>query len=155
MILTTNHSSPQQTRNILLVDDDPADIELVLEMLDDSEGNFDARSVGNGVEALAFMRREAPFEGVPYPDLVLLDLNMPKMDGREVLQIVKKDSSLCHIPIMVLTTSDDNLDICQSYQLGANSYVTKPVGLPGYAELIEKIESFWFGLTQLPGQCSQ
>lgn len=146
--------STRNKPNILLVDDDPADVDLALEILEDAEGSYVVNSVHNGIDALAFLRRQSPYENAPCPDLVLLDLNMPKMDGREVLQAVRNDRSLCHIPIMVLTTSDDNFDICRSYQLGANGYMTKPVGIPAYANMVNKLESFWFAHMKLPGECT-
>ncbi len=154
MTFSFKQTFSQRTRpQILIVDDDPGDVDLALEILEDSDAHFNVHAVQNGVEALAFMRRESPYEDVPHPDLVLLDLNMPKMDGREVLAALKSDPSLCHIPVMVLTTSDDYIDICRSYQLGANGYITKPVGIPEYADLVKKLESFWFSLIKLPGEC--
>lgn len=140
--------------NLLIVDDDPPDVDLAIEILDDSEANFNRHAVKDGIEALAFLRHESPYETSVEPDLVLLDLNMPKTGGREVLKAIRNDALMCHTPVMVRTTSDDTIDICKSYQLGANCYMTKPVGLPRYAEFVEKLEMFWFNLIQLPRECS-
>lgn len=139
--------------NLLIVDDDPADIDLALEILEDSKISLNVQSVRNGIEALDFLRCSTPYETAAHPDLILLDLNMPKMDGREVLIEIRKDPALCHTPVIVLTTSDDNIDICKSYQSGANCYMTKPVGIPEYSDFVQKLESFWFNMIQLPREC--
>jgi chemotaxis family two-component system response regulator Rcp1 len=106
--------------------------------------------VGDGVEALAYLRREDPYRNAVRPDVILLDLNMPRKDGREVLRDIKRDDHLKVIPVVVLTTSDAEGDILKSYQLGANCYVTKPVGLPQFARIVSVIEDFWFTVVRLP-----
>ena len=104
----------------------------------------------DGEEALEFLFRDGKFLRAPRPDLILLDLNLPKRNGREVLQVIKNNNKLKSIPVVVLTTSDADEDILKSYRLGANSYVTKPVGLEQFAQIVKSIESFWFTVVKLP-----
>jgi chemotaxis family two-component system response regulator Rcp1 len=106
--------------------------------------------VKNGVEAMAFLRREGEYSNAPQPDIILLDLNMPKMDGREVLAEIKKDESLKHIPVIVLTTSKAEQDILKSYDLYANCYITKPVDLDQFNTVIKSIKDFWLSIVKLP-----
>jgi CheY-like chemotaxis protein len=135
---------------ILLVEDEPGDAYLTMEAL--KEGRFINRVhlVEDGVEAMAFLRREDRFSDAPRPDLILLDLNMPRKDGREVLQEIKRDPSLCMIPVVVLTTSKADEDILKSYQLHANCYVNKPVGLDQFTAVIRATQDFWFSIVRLP-----
>ena len=106
--------------------------------------------VGDGEKALQFLRRVGPYEGVVRPDLVLLDLNLPKVDGREVLAAVKSDSDLRMIPVVVLTTSASDADVLRAYGLGANCYITKPVGFDEFRRIVRAIEEFWFEVVKLP-----
>ncbi len=135
---------------ILLVEDDPADVELTQYTIAKTKIHIDLHTVGDGVEALAFLRQEGNYAGVPRPDLILLDLNMPRMDGRTFLAEMRADDSLKAIPVVVLTTSNSDEDILKSYKLGANCYVTKPVGLDEFTKVVKTIEDFWFTIVRLP-----
>jgi two-component system response regulator len=135
---------------ILLVEDDPADVELTQYTIAKSKILVDLQVVGDGVEALAYLRREGKYTDAPRPDLILLDLNMPRMDGRTFLSEMRADHTLKVLPVVVLTTSPTEEDIFKSYQLGANCYITKPVGLPEFAKVISAIEDFWFTIVRLP-----
>ena len=135
---------------ILLVEDDPADVELTQYTIAKSKIVVDLHAVGDGVEALAFLRQEGKYAAAPRPDLILLDLNMPRMDGRTFLSEMKADDHLQSIPVVVLTTSKSDEDICKSYKLGANCYVTKPVGLEQFTQVVNAIQDFWFALVRLP-----
>jgi len=140
-----------RTINVLLVEDDPGDVLMTREAFEEYLHNrLDV--VGDGAEALAYLRREAPHTDVPRPDLVLLDLNLPRRDGREVLEEVKNDPDLRHIPVIVLTTSQAEEDVLRSYQLHANAYVTKPVDFEGFIEAIKQIDHFFVSVVQLPGR---
>jgi two-component system response regulator len=135
---------------ILLVEDDPADVELTREALADSKLMTNMNVTRDGEEAMSYLRKEGPYQDAKTPDLILLDLNMPKKDGREVLNEIKADDSLKTIPIVVLTTSESEEDILRSYNLGANCYVTKPVGLAEFMKVVDSIEGFWFTVVKLP-----
>ena len=135
---------------ILLVDDDPGDTELTQEMLAESKVKLDLFTVEDGVYALEFLRKEGEFSDVPTPDLILLDLNMPRKDGRETLEEIKQDPDLRHIPVVVLTTSDSSLDVVKSYATGASCYVKKPVDLGEFQKVVGAIENFWFTIVKLP-----
>lgn len=135
---------------ILLVEDNPGDVRLTQETLKDSKIYNRLHVVTDGVEALAFLRREGDYANQPRPDLILLDLNLPRKDGREVLEEIKADASLRRIPVVILTTSDDERDILKSYNLHANCYITKPVRLSEFAEIVRSIETFWFSIVKLP-----
>ncbi len=135
---------------ILLVEDDPADVELTQYTIAKSKIHIDMHTAGDGVEALAFLRQEGNYAGVPRPDLILLDLNMPRMDGRTFLAEMRADDNLKAIPVVVLTTSSSDEDILKSYKLGANCYVTKPVGLDEFTKVVKTIEDFWFTIVRLP-----
>ena len=139
-----------QPVEVLLVEDDPGDVDLTREMLTQEKVVVNLHVVGDGVEALAYLRREGPYRNAVRPDVVLLDLNMPRKDGREVLRDLKQDDHLKVIPVVVLTTSDAEGDVLKSYQLGANCYVTKPVGLAQFARIVSVIEDFWFTVVRLP-----
>ncbi|MFZ7127867.1 MAG: response regulator [Desulfobacterales bacterium] len=136
--------------NILLVEDNKDDIDLAFEALEDSKVRMRIHVVSDGVAAMAFLRREGEYADRPRPDLVLLDLNLPLMDGREVLQEIRKDPALTDIPVIVLTTSEDEGDILRSYQMHANCFITKPVDFMKFTEIIKQIEGFWFQLVRLP-----
>ena len=135
---------------ILLVEDNAGDIRLTMEAFKDTELPNHVSVARDGEEALAFLRREGPYGGAPRPDLILLDLNMPKKDGREVLRDVKADPELKMIPIIVLTTSAAPTDIVNSYDLHANCYIQKPAGYDDFIDLIRTLESLWFGVVELP-----
>lgn len=137
---------------ILLVEDNPGDVRLTVEALKDSKLRNNLSVVSDGVRALAFLRREAPYTDAPRPDLILLDLNLPRKDGREVLEEIKQDDNLKRIPVVVLTTSNDEVDIIASYNRHANCYITKPVDLNRFIQIVKKIEDFWFYIVQLPPQ---
>jgi two-component system, chemotaxis family, response regulator Rcp1 len=135
---------------VLLVEDDPADVELTQYTIAKSKVWIDLHTVGDGVEALAFLRREGKYADAPRPDLILLDLNMPRMDGREFLSELRANSHIKAIPVVVLTTSQTDEDIFKSYELGANCYITKPVGLAEFAKVVGAVEEFWFTVVRLP-----
>lgn len=135
---------------ILLVEDNPGDVDLTREMVEASKVRNIIRNVTDGVEALAYLRRQPPFTKAVRPDLILLDLNIPRMDGRAVLSEVKQDPDLKDIPVVVLTTSEAESDILKSYQLYANCYITKPVDLNKFATIIRSIEDFWLTVVKLP-----
>ena len=135
---------------ILLVEDNPGDVRLTQEVLKEGKVHNNLQVVGDGVEAMAFLRRKNSYSQAPRPDLILLDLNLPKKDGREVLQEIKADRHLNRIPVVVLTTSDADEDILRSYDLRANCYITKPVGLDQFIRVIRSIETFWLTIVTLP-----
>jgi CheY-like chemotaxis protein len=135
---------------ILLVEDDPGDVLMTREALGDSKLLNSLHVVDNGEEAIAFLRREGSYDEAPRPDLVLLDLNLPRVDGREVLSIVKNDPSLRQIPVVILTTSDAEEDVLRSYDLHANAYVTKPVDFEAFVRVIRQIDDFFLSVVRLP-----
>jgi chemotaxis family two-component system response regulator Rcp1 len=135
---------------ILLVEDSPADIELTREALLESKLHNNLQIVTDGEAAMAFLRREPPYDAAPRPDLILLDLNLPKKNGREVLAEIKCDSSLSMIPIVIMTVSKDERDIVESYRLHANCYIRKPVRFREFIEIVKSIEDFWFTIVTLP-----
>lgn len=135
---------------ILLVEDDPGDTLMIKEALEHNKVRNRLHCVTDGVEALAFMRRQGDFADAPRPDLVLLDLNLPRKDGREVLAEVKEDPDLRMIPVVVLTTSKAEEDILRSYKLHANAYVTKPVDFPRFIEVVRQIDEFFVAVVKLP-----
>ena len=136
--------------NILLVEDNPGDVRLTKEALKEGKIINTMNVASDGEEAMAILRQEGKYADIPRPDLVLLDLNMPKMDGREVLKAMKTESSLMTIPVVVLTTSKADNDILQSYEHHANCYITKPVELEQFIEIVENISDFWFSVVKLP-----
>jgi chemotaxis family two-component system response regulator Rcp1 len=135
---------------VLLVEDNPGDVRLTMEALRDGKVRNHLSVARDGVEALAFLRREGDFAGAPRPDVILLDLNLPRKDGREVLAEIKADGSLKSIPVVVLTTSRADQDIVRSYNLHANCYITKPVDLDQFITVVKTIEDFWFTIVTLP-----
>lgn len=136
--------------DILLVEDNPGDIRLTQEALKESKMRNRLNIVYDGVEAMDFLRRKAPYENAPRPDIILLDLNLPRKDGRAVLEEIKADADLRRIPVVILTTSDDEHDILRSYDLHANCYITKPLDLNQFAAIVKTIENFWFQIVKLP-----
>lgn len=149
-----SNTAPRRPVRVLLVEDDPGDVELTREMMLQSKLLVDIDVVEDGVKALAYLRREPPYADAPEPDLVLLDLNLPLRDGREVLNDIKGDDRLKHIPVVVLTTSEAEEDVFNTYHLGANCYVTKPVGLKQFETVVQSIEWFWFAVVKLPSKDS-
>lgn len=137
---------------VLLVEDSPGDVRLTREALRDANVDIQLHVASDGVEALAFLRREDAHAGAPRPDLILLDLNLPRMDGREVLAWIKADPDLKTIPTIILTTSEAEDDIVTSYQLQANSYLSKPVQLDRFETLVKSINDFWLTKAKLPNQ---
>jgi len=135
---------------VLLVEDNPGDVRLTREALDETGGSVGLNVVSDGIEALRFLRREAPYDNAPRPSLILLDLNLPKKDGREVLAEIKTDDDLKVIPVVVMTTSDAQLDIRCAYSLHANCYVTKPADFDAYVGLVQSIEEFWLSTAKVP-----
>jgi CheY-like chemotaxis protein len=137
---------------ILLVEDDPGDVLMTREAFEDNKVANTLHVVSDGAEAMEFLRKEGAYAQAPTPDLVLLDLNLPRMDGREVLAAVKADDALRQIPIVVLTTSEAEEDVLRSYSLHANAYVTKPVDFERFIEVVRKIDDFFVGVVRLPGR---
>jgi chemotaxis family two-component system response regulator Rcp1 len=135
---------------VLLVDDSPGDVRLTREAFKDAKVHINLHVAADGAKAMAFLKREGEYANAPRPDLILLDLNLPKKDGREVLAEIKVDPALKTIPVVVLTTSSSEADILRSYQLHANCYITKPVGLEGFLTVVKSIDSFWLSVVMLP-----
>lgn len=135
---------------VLLIEDDPGDVELTQAALAKSKLKINLNVVNDGEEALAYLRREEQYTDTVRPNLIVLDLNLPGLSGLEVLSSIKSDQRLKLIPVVILTTSDAETDIVESYQLGANCYVTKPLGLKEFAKIVSSIEDFWFTVVQLP-----
>lgn len=135
---------------ILLVEDNPGDARLAVEALKDSKVHNNLYHVKDGVEAMRFLRRQAEYADAPLPDLVLLDLNLPRKDGHEVLKEMKGDAKLRLIPVVVLTTSAAERDLIKSYNLHANAYVVKPMSLDQFVEVVQAIEEFWLSIVRLP-----
>ncbi|MGB7750808.1 MAG: response regulator [Candidatus Acidiferrales bacterium] len=137
---------------VLLVEDSPGDVRLTQEAFRDANPSIRLHVATDGVEAMTFLRREGIYANAPRPDLILLDLNLPKMDGREVLAHIKEDHTLKTIPTVILTTSDAEADIVKSYQLQANCYLSKPVQLDVFESLVGSINDFWLNKVKLPQQ---
>jgi chemotaxis family two-component system response regulator Rcp1 len=135
---------------VLLVEDSPGDVRLTKEAFLDANPSVHLNVANDGVEAMAFLKHQGAFAQAPRPDLILLDLNLPKMDGREVLAEIKKDASLKTIPTVVLTTSESEVDIAKSYALQANCYLSKPVELDAFEALVKSINDFWLTKVKLP-----
>lgn len=135
---------------VLLVEDNPGDVRLTQEAFKDAKVHLEMHVVNDGVEALDFLHRRGVYGSKPRPDLVLLDLNLPRKDGRDVLAEIKADMALKTIPVMILTTSASDVDIESSYLLHANCYITKPVDLDGFLTVVRSIDNFWFSVVKLP-----
>jgi len=138
--------------DVLLVEDDPGDTLMIREAFADNKVHNTLTCVTDGVEAMQFLRREGEYADAPRPDLVLLDLNLPRKDGREVLAEIKRDEELCTIPVVVLTTSAAEEDVLRSYKLHANAYVTKPVDFDRFIEVVRQIDEFFVTVVKLPSQ---
>jgi CheY-like chemotaxis protein len=135
---------------VLLVEDDPGDVMMTREAFQDYKLHNELHVVSDGSEAMAFLRQEGEYAGRPRPDLVLLDLNLPRMDGRQVLEAIKSDPELASIPVVVLTTSENEDDVLRSYSLHANAYVTKPVDFQRFIEVVRQIDDFFVTVVRLP-----
>ncbi len=144
------NDTDSQSVHVLLVEDNPADVRLTREVLADGKITNTLHVVADGEQAMAFLRNQAPYTSAPRPDLILLDLNLPRKDGREVLAEVKSDPSLKIIPVVILTTSRSDRDILESYNLHANCYISKPVDLHQFMEVVRTIEDFWLSIVRLP-----
>jgi chemotaxis family two-component system response regulator Rcp1 len=145
-----NNEESSKTIEILLVEDNPADIRLAQEAFKDAKVCNILHTVGDGVEAMAFLRRQGKYAEVARPDLILLDLNLPKKDGREVLAEIKTDERLKLIPVVILTVSKDEEDILKTYNLHANCYITKPIDFEQFMKVVKGIEEFWLTIVKLP-----
>ncbi|MGI9533990.1 MAG: response regulator [Thermodesulfobacteriota bacterium] len=139
-----------QPIEILIVEDNPGDARLAVEALTEGKIANKISIVEDGVEAISFLRRENGYSDAPRPDLILLDLNLPKMNGKDVLAIIKKDLELKRIPVVILTTSDADQDIFATYELHANCYITKPVDFDQFINVIQSVENFWLSVVILP-----
>ena len=135
---------------VLLVEDNPGDVRLTREALKEGKVRNNLHVASDGVEALAFLRKEGPYAAAVRPDLILLDLNLPRKDGREVLEEIKADPHLRYIPVVILTSSAAEQDILRAYDLHANCYVSKPVDLDQFITVVKSIEDFWFTIVKLP-----
>ena len=146
-----NHQGAQgMPIEILLVEDNPGDVRLTQEALKEGKVTNNLHVVMDGEQAMDFLNQRGEYVGVPRPDLILLDLNLPRKDGREILAEIKKDDKLKKIPVVVLTTSRDYDDINQAYDLNCNCYISKPVELEEFIEVIESIDNFWLTIVKLP-----
>lgn len=145
-----SHDELGRPIEILLVEDNPGDVRLTIEALKEGKVRNRLSVARDGVEALAFLRREGPHANAARPDLILLDLNLPRKDGREVLAEIKEDTSLRRIPVVVLTTSKAEEDILRTYDLHANCYIAKPVDLEQFISVVRSIDDFWLSVVRLP-----
>ena len=136
--------------DILLVEDNEGDARLAKEAMRDSKISNTIHHVSDGVEAMAFLRKEGKYADTPRPDLILLDLNLPRKDGREVLADIKEDEDLKRIPVVILTVSNDEADVLRTYNLHANCYITKPIDLAQFIKVVKSIEDFWLTIVKLP-----
>jgi two-component system, chemotaxis family, response regulator Rcp1 len=135
---------------VLLVEDSPGDVRLTREAFKDAKVHINLHVASDGAEAMHFLNRIGKYTSVPRPDLILLDLNLPKKDGREVLAEIKENEALKSIPVVILTTSASEADILRSYRLHANCYIIKPVNLDGFLDVVKSIDSFWLSVVRLP-----
>lgn len=135
---------------ILMVEDNPSDVRLTMEAFKDAKVYNNMSVAADGEDAMAFLKRQGRYADSPRPDLILLDLNLPKKNGREVLEEIKADPDLKRIPVVILTTSDDEKDILQAYDLHVNAYITKPVDLDQFIKIVEAVEDFWLSVVKLP-----
>jgi CheY-like chemotaxis protein len=147
--MNSNRLTPRPLE-VLLIDDSPGDVRLTREAFHETDPSINVHVAVDGVEAMSFLRRAEPHDQAPRPDLILLDLNLPKMDGREVLARIKEDPGLKTIPTVILTTSEAETDVLRSYQLQANAYLCKPVHLDAFDSLVRSINDFWLTKAKLP-----
>jgi len=152
--LAQHNGTDDKPIEILLVEDNPGDVRIAIEALKDCRVGNNLSVVEDGVEALSFLRKENGYEGSPRPDLILLDLNLPRKDGHEVLAEIKADTQLRQIPVVVLTTSENERDVLKAYDLNANCYITKPGGLEQFVSVMKSIQYFWSMVVQLPSSTS-
>jgi two-component system, chemotaxis family, response regulator Rcp1 len=145
--MSTQAGSPVE---ILIVEDNEGDVRLARESLRESKIRNTIHHVPDGVEAMDFLHRQGRYAQAPRPDLILLDLNMPRMDGREVLAAIKSDADLKRIPVVILTVSNDEIDIFKTYNLHANCFITKPIDLDQFIQVVKSIEDFWLTIVKLP-----
>ncbi len=148
-------TDPSARIDILLVEDNPGDVRLTTEALKEAKVVNELYVVRDGVEALSFLRREGPHAGAPRPDLMLLDLNLPRKNGREVLAEIKDDPGLRRIPVVILTTSQAEEDVLKAYNLHANSYIVKPANFEQFLEVVRSLEDFWLKAVELPPKAEQ
>ncbi|ELY93548.1 response regulator receiver protein [Natrialba chahannaoensis JCM 10990] len=153
--MTSRRPSTPTTAQILLVEDNPGDVRLTKEAFKQGRIENDLHVVSDGTEALEFLHQRNDYEDVPRPDLILLDLNLPRTDGEEVLEELKGDSELRSIPVIVLTSSRAEEDVAKSYELHANAYLTKPVDPDEFIETVRAFEKFWFSVVRLPPEGDQ
>ena len=139
-----------QPIEILMVEDNPSDVRLTIEAFKDAKVLNNMSVATDGEDALKFLKREGPYKDAPRPDLILLDLNLPKMNGKEVLGEIKRDPDLKRIPVVVLTTSDNEQDVRKAYDLHVNAYVRKPVDLDQFIKIVEAVEGFWLSVVKFP-----
>jgi two-component system, chemotaxis family, response regulator Rcp1 len=142
--------SSSRSINLLLVEDDPGDVELTREGLRSARVEVNMHVVDDGDKALQYLRKQGPYRDASRPDMVLLDINMPKMNGKDVLREIRKVEALKDIPVVILTTSEAEADITDCYRLGANSYITKPVGYDAFSRVMAELENFWFKTARMP-----
>ncbi|MBD2329540.1 response regulator [Alkalinema sp. FACHB-956] len=147
---SSQHPSMGRPIEILLVEDSPSDANLTIRNLENGKLNNHIHWVEDGDSAMAYLHQEGEYSQRPLPDIILLDLNLPGMDGREVLEAIKTDPHLRHIPVVVLTTSDNEVDILAAYQMSANCYITKPVDIHQFIQVIRLINDFWLTIVKLP-----
>jgi chemotaxis family two-component system response regulator Rcp1 len=145
-------SAQAQPIDILLVEDNPGDVRLTREALKEAKVLNNLSVVQDGIEAIAFLRREGKYAQEVRPDIIFLDLNLPKKDGREVLAEIKKDPNLRRIPVVILTTSKAEEDVVKTYDLHANCYITKPVDIDQFVMVVKSVEEFWFTIVKLPDE---
>jgi CheY-like chemotaxis protein len=148
--MTESNRTSAQPLEVLLVEDSLGDVRLTKEALKDAKVHINLRVVRDGIDAMAFLMREGEYATASRPDLILLDLNLPRKDGREVLREIKENQELKTIPVVILTTSASEADILRSYLLHANCYITKPVNLDGFLTVVKSIDSFWLSVVKLP-----
>lgn len=148
-MITPTGASPTPIE-VLLVEDSPGDVRLTREAFKEAKVHIRLHVVADGAEAMAFLQREGEHIDAPRPDLILLDLNLPKKDGRAVLKEIKESAALGSIPVVILTTSEADADILRSYRLHANCYITKPVNLDEFLQVVKSIDSFWLSVVKLP-----
>jgi chemotaxis family two-component system response regulator Rcp1 len=146
--------TPGAPIEVLLVEDSPGDVRLTREAFTDAKVRINLHVAMDGAKAMAFLKREAEHANAPRPDLILLDLNLPKKDGREVLKEIKESPEFGTIPVVILTTSASEADILRSYQLHANCYIAKPVNLEGFLKVVKSIDNFWLTIVKLPHEAS-
>jgi chemotaxis family two-component system response regulator Rcp1 len=148
--MTPSIQAPSAPIEVLLVEDSPGDVRLTREALKDAKVHISLHVASDGIEAMAFLACEGPHVNAPRPDLILLDLNLPRKDGRQVLKEIKESPTLRSIPVVILTTSSSEADVLQSYHLHANCYISKPVDLDGFLKVIQSIDNFWLSVVKLP-----